>query len=100
MSLAHIQTEKAPAPGGGYSQGVVAGDFLYTAGMGPVDPATDEVVEGGIREQTLQTMANLAAVLAERGLDFTDVVKVTVHLSDLHRDFAEYDAAFRTVVPE
>ena len=78
----------------------MAGGFLYTAGMGPNDPATGQVVGDTVEEQTVQTLANLGAILAERGLDFSDVVKVTAHLTDLHRDFPAFDAAFRTVVPE
>lgn len=100
MSTQHISTTSAPTPGGAYSQGVVAGGFLYTAGMGPVDPATGEVVGDTVHEQTLQTLANLHAILVEHGLDFRDVVKVTAHLTDLHRDFPDFDAAYRTVVPE
>jgi enamine deaminase RidA (YjgF/YER057c/UK114 family) len=54
MSLEHVTAKNAPAPGGSYSHGVVANGFLYTCGMGPVDPATGKIVEGGVREQTLQ----------------------------------------------
>jgi 2-iminobutanoate/2-iminopropanoate deaminase len=99
MTIQHISTTAAPGVGGAYSQAIIAGGFLYTSGMGPVDPRSGEVVSGGVHEQTLQTLANLAALLAERGLDFTDVIKVTAHLSDLHRDFPTFDAAFREVVP-
>jgi 2-iminobutanoate/2-iminopropanoate deaminase len=99
MTIQHIATSAAPSPGAAYSQAIIAGGFLYTAGMGPVDPSDGEVVPGGIREQTLQTLTNLTTLLAENGLDLTDVIKVTAHLSDLHRDFPEFDAAFRDVVP-
>ncbi|HEY3502634.1 MAG TPA: Rid family hydrolase [Actinocatenispora sp.] len=90
-----IRTDGAPAPAGGYSQGVAAGGFVYTAGMGPIDPATGKVVGEDVATQTRQVMANLAAVLAERNLTFDHVVKATVHLEELHRDFADFDAAYR-----
>lgn len=99
MHVEHVNTPDAPPAGGAYSQAVRAGGFLYTAGMGPHDPRTGEVVRGGIIEQTAQVLRNLRSILADSGLDFTDVVKVTTHLSDLHRDFADYDTAFRSMVP-
>ncbi|KIF77231.1 endoribonuclease L-PSP [Streptomyces sp. 150FB] len=94
-----VRTEEAPRPAGAYSQGVVAGGFLYTAGFGPKDPATGEVAET-VGEQTEQVLRNVRAVLRERGLTFDDVVKVTVHLQELRRDFAEFDAAYRTFFAE
>lgn len=88
MSSAH-----APRPAGAYSQGVLAGGFLYTAGFGPQDPVTGQL-PGTVGQQTAQALRNVRAVLAERGLALDDVVKVTVHLADLHRDFAGFDAAY------
>lgn len=88
----------APTPGGPYSHGVVAGGFLYTAGLGPQAPGTKEVVGSDIETQTRQVMRNLAAVLAERGLDFSDVVKTTVHLQEPGRDFAGFNTAYREFV--
>jgi 2-iminobutanoate/2-iminopropanoate deaminase len=85
----------APAPGGGYSQAIVAGQFVYTAGMGPVDPATGQVVGDDVASQTHQVLRNLTAILAEADASLDDVVKVTVHLQELHRDFAAFDAAYR-----
>ena len=76
-----------------YSHGVVANGFLFTAGFGPQDPATGQVVDGGVREQTRQVLRNIGGVLAEYGLDFDDVVKVTAHLEDL-ADFADYNEAY------
>lgn len=95
MTVEHFQAKGAPAPGGSYSHGVVANGFLYTCGMGPVDPATGKTVDGGVAEQTRQTLKNLQAILAERGAVFADVVKVTAHLQDVHRDFAAYDVVYR-----
>ncbi|WP_019631743.1 RidA family protein [Actinomadura atramentaria] len=95
MSKRELRSADAPAPGGTYSQGLVVGDFVYTAGMGPIDPATGAVVGDDVATQTRQVLANLKAVLAEHGLDFSDVVKSTVHLQELHRDFAAYDEVYR-----
>jgi len=95
-----ITTELAPAPAGSYSQGIVANGFLFTAGQGPADPLTGDTVEGGVGEQTRQVMRNLEAILAAQGLTFANVVKVTTHLQDLARDFAEYDSAYREFIVE
>ncbi|MDQ0895264.1 RidA family protein [Agromyces ramosus] len=93
MSKTAVTLSNAPKPAGPYSHGVVANGFLYTAGFGPQDPATGLVVEGGAAEQTRQVLRNVGAVLAEYGLTFDDVVKVTAHLEDL-ADFAEYNVAY------
>ncbi|WP_436344739.1 Rid family detoxifying hydrolase [Natronorubrum sp. FCH18a] len=84
-----IETDGAPSNDNPYSQGVRAGDTLYVSGYGPVDPETDEVVEGDIQEQTDRVLENIAAVVDEAGGDgLDDVVKVTVYLTDLE----DYDA--------
>ena len=88
-----IQTEKAPPPGGAYSQGLRAGDFLFTAGMGPWDPQTRQVVGATIEEQTVRTLENLRAVLEAGGASLLDVVKTTVHLSDLGQ-FAAFNLVY------
>jgi 2-iminobutanoate/2-iminopropanoate deaminase len=99
MSIEQVTTANAPEPAGSYSQGIVADGFLWTAGFGPQDPATGEIPDGA-RAQTRQVLENVRATLAARGLDLRDVVKVTTHLQHLHRDFAEYDAAYREMVAE
>lgn len=83
-----VRTDKAPTPGGVYSQAIRAGGFLYTAGVGPVDPATRAVVGTTIEEQTRQVLTNLVAILEAAGVSAQNVVKATVHLQDLKRDFA------------
>jgi len=93
MSTEQVNTPDAPRPAGAYSQGIVADGFLWTAGFGPQDPATGEVPEG-VSAQTAQVLANVRATLAARGLDLSDVVKVTTHLQHLKRDFAEYNAVY------
>jgi 2-iminobutanoate/2-iminopropanoate deaminase len=83
-----IATDHAPAAIGPYSQAVRVGDLLFTAGQIALDPATMDVVAGGVAEQTERVFANLGAVLAAEGLTFADVVKTTVFL----RDMADFGA--------
>lgn len=78
-----IATAAAPAAIGPYSQAIQVGNMLFTSGQIPIDPATSQFVEGGIKEQTTQVFANLKAVLAEAGYTFDDVVKTTVFLADM-----------------
>jgi 2-iminobutanoate/2-iminopropanoate deaminase len=100
MSRVQIQSDGAPAASGAYSQAILANGFLFSAGMGPVDAATGARVGATIEEQTDKVMSNLRSVLAAADLDFSDVVKVTVHLQELDRDFAGFDATYRTQVIE
>jgi len=79
-----VQTDKAPAAIGPYSQGVVANGFLFTAGQIALDPATGQVTPGDVRAQTDRVMANLAAVLATVGAAWKDVVKTTIFLHDMN----------------
>jgi 2-iminobutanoate/2-iminopropanoate deaminase len=90
-----IETPSAPNPAGAYSQGVVAGGFLYTAGFGPQDAETGAVADT-VGEQTAQTLHNVTAVLEQQSLGLNDVVKVTVHLQHLKRDFAEFNQTYGT----
>jgi len=78
-----IETATAPAAIGPYSQGIVAGGFLFTAGQIALDPASGKMVEGGIVEQTTRVLANLREVLANAGATWADVVRSTVYLVDL-----------------
>ena len=95
-----IRTADAPPPGGSYSQGIAIGNLVFTAGMVPIDPATGKVPGDDVASQTHQVMKNLAAVLAERGLGFGDVVKTTVHLQDLKGDFRAFDEVYRSYLGE
>lgn len=83
MSTRSVQTDAAPAAIGPYSQAIIAGGFLYTAGQIPTDPGTGQVVEGDIVPQTRRVMDNLQAVLAAAGASWKDVVKTTVFLQDM-----------------
>jgi 2-iminobutanoate/2-iminopropanoate deaminase len=99
MPKTEIRTDRAPAPGGGYSQGIRTGRFVFTAGQVGIDPATGELAGPTIGEQTARALDNVVAVLAEAGATLADVVKVTAFLADMAQ-FAEYDAVYRTYFPE
>ncbi|MBN8595886.1 MAG: RidA family protein [Anaerolineae bacterium] len=101
MSKQVIQTANAPAAVGPYSQAIVAGGLVYTAGQIALVPGTTELAAGGIAEQTRQVMHNLKAILETAGSSLDQVVKVTVYLQDLN-DFAAMNAVyaeFFTVAP-
>ncbi|MEO8880946.1 MAG: RidA family protein [Gemmatimonadaceae bacterium] len=83
MAHQRIETENAPAAIGPYSQGVVAGGFLFTAGQIALDPKSGKIVNGGIVEQTTRVLENLREVLAKAGATWSDVVRSTVYLLDL-----------------
>ena len=83
MSLRVIETNSAPAAIGPYSQGVVAGGFLFTAGQIAIDPATGDIVPGDVVAQAERVLQNLAAILQAAGARWNDVVKTTVYLHDM-----------------
>ena len=78
-----IVTNNAPAAIGPYSQAIEANGFVYVSGQLPINPSTGGFVEGGIKEQTRQSLLNAKAILNEAGLDLFNVVKTTVLLSDI-----------------
>ncbi len=78
-----IQSADAPAPIGPYSQAVQAGNLLFVSGQVPIDPATGEVIEGDITEETQQVMKNLEAILKAAGSSFAQVVKCTIFIRDM-----------------
>jgi 2-iminobutanoate/2-iminopropanoate deaminase len=82
-----ISTEQAPKAIGPYSQAVVAGNLVFTSGQIPLDPKTQQLVDGDIKAQTERVMQNLAAVLEAAGVGFSDVVKASIFVADL-ADFA------------
>jgi 2-iminobutanoate/2-iminopropanoate deaminase len=83
MALDPVSTSGAPKAIGPYSQGIVANGLLFTAGQVALDPATGELVAGGIAEQTARALENLRAVLTAARSDFSQVVKTTVFLVDM-----------------
>ena len=88
-----ISTQKAPAAIGPYSQAIRVGNLVYTSGQIPIDPATGNFVEGGIKEQTRQSLTNVKAILEEAGLSMADVVKTTVFMADMN-DFADMNSVY------
>ena len=84
MSKQIIKTEKAPAPIGPYNQAVMVNNSLYLSGQVAIDPATGDLVLDNIEAETTQVMLNLKAVLNEAGLDFSNVVKTSIFLSDMN----------------
>ncbi len=78
-----IETKKAPAPIGPYSQAVQAGGFMFCSGQIPLDPATGQINTGSVAEQTELVMKNIEAVLTEAGLKFENIVKTTIFLTDM-----------------
>ena len=87
-----IATEAAPGAIGPYSQGITVGDFVFTSGQIPVNPATGEIPEG-ISAQAEQSCKNVGAVLAAAGVDFTNVFKTTCFLADM-ADFAAFNEVY------
>ena len=78
-----LHSDHAPKALGPYSQAIEVNGFVFTSGQIPIDPATDKFVEGGIKEQTRQSLTNVQNVLKEAGIDLSHVVKTTVFLSDM-----------------
>ncbi len=93
MTKAAIATADAPGAIGPYSQAVRAGDLVFVSGQIPLDPATGELVQGGVEAQAARVVANLRAVLRAAGCDFGDVVKTTIFLTDLTH-FAAVNAIY------
>jgi 2-iminobutanoate/2-iminopropanoate deaminase len=83
-----LTTDDAPPSIGPFSQGIVDGDTVHVSGQGPIDPDSGAVIDGDIRAETRQTLANVAAVLDAAGASLDDVVKTTVFVQDM----ADYDA--------
>lgn len=91
-----VNTDKAPAPVGPYSQSISLGDIIYCSGQIPLDASTGKLVAGSIVEQTHKVMENIAAVLEANNLNFDNIIKTTIFLSDMdsfadmNKVYAEY----------
>ncbi len=94
-----INTEKAPAAIGPYSQGIIAGGFLFASGQIPINPATGEISGTTIAEQAEQAIKNAGAILAEAGADYANVVKTTCFLADME-DFAAFNRVYEKYFTE
>lgn len=88
-----ISTTQAPAAIGSYSQAIEANGTIYVSGQLPINPATGEFAEGGIKELTAQSLTNIKNILAEAGLTMANVVKTSVFLADM-ADFAEMNEVY------
>ena len=93
-----ITTQNAPSPAGPYSQGIIGGDFVFTAGQRPQDPVTGEIPKD-IQGQTRQVIKNIEAILKESGCTLKDVVRTTVYLSDI-KYFDEMNSVYREMFSE
>ena len=97
MTARIVHTDHAPAAIGPYSQGVVTGNLLFTAGQIAIDPSTGQVVAGDVTVQTERVMHNLTAVLASAGATWGDVVKTTVYLQDM-ADFPKVNEVYGRMI--
>jgi len=93
-----IHSDSAPKAIGPYSQAIVSGDLVFCSGQVPIDPATGELVSGGIQEQTHRSLMNLRAVLEAAGSSLDRVVKTTVFLQSMN-DFAAMNAVYAAYFP-
>ena len=93
MSKTIIRTSNAPAPIGPYSQAVLTSNILFISGQICLDPATGNLKNKDIQEETHQVMHNLKAILTEAGMDFNDVVKTSIFITDMHQ-FGEINAVY------
>lgn len=99
MTMKAISTKKAPAAIGPYSQAIEAGGMVFASGQLPIDPATGTFPEGGIKEQTRQSILNAQAILEEAGCSLANVVKTTVLLADI-ADFAAMNEVYSSFFSE
>jgi len=93
-----IKTDKAPKAIGPYSQAVAANGFVFASGQIPLDPASGDIVPGGIEDQTRRVLLNLGAVLEAASSSLADAVKVTVFLQDMN-DFSRMNAVYQEFFP-
>jgi len=93
MSKQIINTTEAPAPIGPYNQAILAGDTLYISGQICLDPRSGQLKNKDVQEETHQVLQNLKAILHEAGMDFSNVVKTTIFITDMNR-FSEINEVY------
>jgi 2-iminobutanoate/2-iminopropanoate deaminase len=93
MSKTIIATPAAPSPIGPYSQAVLSGNMLFISGQICIDPATGDLKNKDIQEETHQVMHNLKAILQQAGMNFSNVIKTTIFITDMHQ-FGEINAVY------
>lgn len=93
MSKTTITTSNAPAPIGPYNQAILSGNMLFISGQVCIDPVTGDLKNRDIQEETHQVMHNLKAILQEAGMDFSNVVKTTIFITDMHQ-FGEVNQVY------
>jgi 2-iminobutanoate/2-iminopropanoate deaminase len=98
MSKQAVHTDHAPAAIGPYSQGIIANGLIFTSGQAALIPGTKTLAEGGIKEQTKQTLENIKAILESAGSSMDNVLKATVFLKDIN-DFAAMNEVYATYFP-
>lgn len=91
-----ISTTNAPAAIGPYSQAIEVNGLVFCSGQLPIDPTTGKFPEGGIKEQTKQSLSNVKAILEEAGLTMSNIVKTTVLLADIN-DFAAMNEVYSSI---
>ena len=94
-----LHTDKAPAAIGPYSQAIEVNGMVFASGQIPLDPATGNIVEGGIKEQTHQALTNAKAIMEAAGLTLANVVKTTVFMADMN-DFTAMNEVYATFFSE
>ncbi len=90
-----VSSPNAPAAIGPYSQAIKSGSLLFLSGQIPLDPATGQIVPGGIEPQTRQVFANIGAILEAAGLSFANVLSATVYVADMN-DFGKVNEIYAT----
>ena len=94
-----ITVKNGPQPGGAYSPVLRVGDFIFVSGQAPIDPTTNEIVGDTIEAQTARTLENIKILLSAAGATMSDVVKATVHLSDMAL-FDRYNVVYAGYFPD